>query len=158
MEEAVGIICISEQNNGIEGDSPQAQREAIERRAVELDLMIVKRDGRKESYSREKIVKGLKSSLEKRPVTDDNFKKLLNLIERDLQILRKNEVTSAQVGQIAMKNLKRFDQVAYIRFASVYESFKDAHEFRQELNKLLKTRGAVSRTKPSKKIKKTHAK
>jgi len=112
-----------------------------------LDLVVVKRDGRKESYSREKIVKGLKRALEKRPVTDDNFKKLINLIERDLQILRKNEVTSAQVGQITMKNLKRFDQVAYIRFASVYESFKDAHEFRKELNKLLKTKNSGSRAK-----------
>jgi transcriptional repressor NrdR len=103
-----------------------------------LDLAVVKRDGRKESYSREKIVKGLKRSLEKRPITDDNFKRLVSSIERDLQILRKNEVTADQIGQIVMKNLKRFDQVAYIRFASVYESFKDAHEFRRELNKLLK--------------------
>jgi len=105
-----------------------------------LDLAVVKRDGRKESYSREKIVKGLKRALEKRPITDDNFKKLINSIERDLQILRKNEVTAGEIGQIVMKNLKRFDQVAYIRFASVYESFKDAHEFRRELNKLLKTK------------------
>jgi len=119
-----------------------------------LDLVVVKRDGRKESYSREKIVKGLKRALEKRPVTDDNFKKLINLIERDLQILRKNEVTSDQIGQIVMKNLKRFDQVAYIRFASVYESFKDAHEFRRELNKLLKTRRLknIKTKKESKKI------
>ena len=105
-----------------------------------LDLVVVKRDGRKETYSREKIVKGLRRALEKRSITEDNFKKLTNSIERDLQILRKNEVTSDQIGQIVMKNLKRFDQVAYIRFASVYESFKDAHEFRRELNKLLKTR------------------
>jgi len=105
-----------------------------------LDLVVVKRDGRKESYAREKIVKGLKRALEKRPVTDDGFKKLINSIERDLQILRKNEVMADQIGQIVMKNLKRFDQVAYIRFASVYESFKDAHEFRRELNKLLKTK------------------
>lgn len=103
-----------------------------------LDLTVVKRDGRKESYYREKIVKGLKRALEKRPITEDNFKKLINSIERDLQILRKNEVTAGEIGQIVMKNLKRFDQVAYIRFASVYESFKDAHEFRLELNKLLK--------------------
>ncbi|MDD4900536.1 MAG: transcriptional regulator NrdR [Patescibacteria group bacterium] len=115
-----------------------------------LDLVVVKRDGRKESYSREKLVKGLKRALEKRPVTDDNFKKLVNLIERDLQILRKNEVTSDHIGQIVMKNLKRFDQVAYIRFASVYESFKDAHEFRRELNKLLKK----TRKQESKKTKK----
>jgi len=113
-----------------------------------LDLAVVKRDGRKESYTREKIVKGLKRALEKRPITEDNFKKLINSIERDLQILRKNEVTAGEIGQIVMKNLKRFDQVAYIRFASVYESFKDAHEFRRELNKLLKTKGTGFRVKP----------
>ncbi len=103
-----------------------------------LDLTIVKRDGSKESYSREKMVKGLKKALEKRPITEENFKKLVHAIERDLQILRKNEITSGEVGQMVMKELKKVDQVAYIRFASVYESFKDAHTFKRELNKLLK--------------------
>lgn len=103
-----------------------------------LDLMIVKRDGRKESYNREKIVSGLRKALEKRSITDDKFKKLLHSIERDLQKLRKNEITSLQVGNIIMKHLKKIDQVAYIRFASVYEDFKDAQEFRKELNKLIR--------------------
>ena len=103
-----------------------------------LDLSIVKRDGRKEIYNREKLTKGLKKALEKRPVTDDKFKKLVNSIERDLQILKKNEVTSGQIGQIVMKYLKKVDQVAYIRFASVYQSFKDVQSFQKELNKLLK--------------------
>jgi transcriptional repressor NrdR len=107
-----------------------------------LDLTIVKRDGRKENYNREKLVKGLRRSLEKRPITEEKFKKLINSIERDLQILRKNEITSNQIGQIVMKNLKRVDEVAYIRFASVYESFKDVHTFQRELNKLLKSKGA----------------
>jgi len=102
-----------------------------------LDLSIIKRDGKKEAYSREKMVKGLRRSLEKRPITEDNFKKLVNAIERDLQAMGKNEVTSNQVGQLVMKHLKRIDQVAYIRFASVYESFKDAHTFQKELKKLL---------------------
>jgi len=101
-------------------------------------LMIVKRDGRRESYSREKLVNGLRKSLEKRPVTEDNFKRIIHGIERDLQKLRQGEVTSRQVGQIVMKHLKKMDQVAYIRYASVYESFKDANEFRRELNKLIK--------------------
>ena len=105
-----------------------------------LDLVIVKRDGRKEAYSREKMVRGLKKSLEKRPITDDRFKRLINSIERDLQKQRQNEITSHQVGQIVMKNLKRVDQVAYIRFASVYESFKDVQTFHRELNKLLKSK------------------
>ncbi len=103
-----------------------------------LDLSIVKRDGRKEVYSREKLVKGLKKALEKRPITEEKFKKIVNLIERDLQRIRKSEITSNQAGQIVMKHLKRIDQVAYIRFASVYQSFKDVQTFQKELNKLLK--------------------
>ena len=105
-----------------------------------LDLMVVKRDGRKEGYVRDKLIKGLRRAFEKRPITDERFKKLINLIERDIQALRKPEVVSEQIGQIIMKHLKKFDQVAYIRFASVYQSFKDAQSFRRELNKLLKSR------------------
>jgi transcriptional repressor NrdR len=103
-----------------------------------LDLTIVKRDGRKEAYSREKLVRGLRKALEKRPVTEEKFKRLVNAIERDLQVTRQNEITSNQVGQIVMKNLKKADQVAYIRFASVYQSFKDVQTFQRELNKLIK--------------------
>lgn len=103
-----------------------------------LDLTIVKRDARREVYNREKMVGGLKKSLEKRPVTEDQFKQLVHGIERDLQKIRKNEITSCQVGQIVMKQLKKLDQIAYIRYASVYEQFKDANEFRKELNKLIK--------------------
>ncbi len=103
-----------------------------------LDLTIVKRDGRREAYNREKMTNGLKKSCEKRPITDDRFKRLVHSIERDLQRLKKTEITSKQIGQTVMKNLKKVDSIAYIRYASVYESFKDAHEFRKELNKLIK--------------------
>jgi transcriptional repressor NrdR len=103
-----------------------------------LDLVIVKRDGRRESYSREKLVGGLKKACEKRPITEDLFKKLVHSTERDLQRLKKTEITSKQIGQAVMKNLKKLDPIAYIRYASVYESFKDAQEFRKELNKLIK--------------------
>ena len=112
-----------------------------------LDLMIVKRDGRRESYNRDKLTKGLKRALEKRPITEDNFKKLIHSIERDLQVIRKSEITSSQIGQIIMRHLKKTDQVAYIRFASVYESFKDAQEFRKELNKLFKTKDKKKKDK-----------
>ncbi|MDP3899750.1 MAG: transcriptional regulator NrdR [bacterium] len=105
-----------------------------------LNLTIVKRDGSKESYSRDKLTRGLKKSLEKRPITEDDFKKLVNRIERDLQLLRKSEITSKQIGLVVMKHLRRTDPVAYIRYASVYESFKDAQTFHRELNKLLKKR------------------
>ncbi len=105
-----------------------------------LELMIVKRDGRRESYNRDKLVSGLRKAFEKRPITDDRFKKIIHCIERDLQKLRQTEITSRQIGVAVMKQLKKADQVAYIRYASVYESFKDASEFRQELNKLLKNK------------------
>ncbi|MFH1662092.1 MAG: transcriptional regulator NrdR [Candidatus Falkowbacteria bacterium] len=110
-----------------------------------LDLAIVKRDGHKEIYSRNKLVKGLRKALEKRPITEENFKKLVNSIERDLQAVRKSEVTANQVGQVLMKHLKKADQVAYIRFASVYKSFKDAQEFSRELNKLLKKKKKIKK-------------
>ena len=103
-----------------------------------LGLTIVKRDGRKEVYNREKLAKGLKRSLEKRPVTEEKFKKLVNSIERDLQVLRKNEVSSLKIGRIIMKNLKKVDQIAFIRFASVYQQFEDVETFQRELNKLAK--------------------
>jgi transcriptional repressor NrdR len=103
-----------------------------------LELTVIKRDGQKQVYSRDKLVNGLKKSLEKRPITEDDFKKLVNSIERDLQILRKNEVKSEEVGQIIMKHLKKTDKIAFIRFASVYQSFEDLQAFQEELDKLLK--------------------
>lgn len=105
-----------------------------------LDLTIVKRDGRKEVYNRDKLIRGLNKSLEKRPITEDKFKKLVTAIERDIQVLRKSEITTPQIGQIIMKHLKKVDQVAFIRFASVYQQFKDVQTFHRELNKLLKNK------------------
>lgn len=108
-----------------------------------LELTILKRDGRRESYSREKLVGGLKKSCEKRPITEDDFKRLIHSIERDLQRLKKSEIPSKQIGIAVMKNLKKLDPVAYIRYASVYESFKDANEFKKEINKLIKDKKPV---------------
>ena len=105
-----------------------------------LELVIVKRDGRREAYSRDKLISGLKKSCEKRPITADRFKRLIHAIERDLQKLKKSEITSKQIGVAVMKNLKKLDQIAYIRYASIYESFKDATDFKKELNKLIKNK------------------
>jgi len=102
-----------------------------------LDLTVIKRDGQKEAYSRDKLVSGLKKALEKRPIDDDSFKKLVHNIERDIQQLKKNEVSSAEIGEIVMKHLREADVVAYIRFASVYESFENAKDFKETLNKIL---------------------
>lgn len=101
-----------------------------------LDLTIVKRDGRRESYSREKLENGLKKSLQKRPVTGTSFRALVHAIERDIQRQKVDELTSAGLGGIVLKQLKQFDKVAYIRFASVYRQFEDVASFTRELEKL----------------------
>ncbi len=101
-----------------------------------LDLTIVKEDGRRESYDREKLTRGLVRSLQKRPYTDLRFQKLVHKIERDIQKKRRGQLTSQELGEIVMKHLKTFDKVAYIRFASVYRSFEDVETFQNELKKL----------------------
>lgn len=106
-----------------------------------LDLTVIKRDGRRESYSREKLERGLRKSLEKRPFTEQQFQKLSHKIERDIQKKRRGELTSQEIGEIVMKHLKNFDKVAYIRFASVYRSFEDVKSFESELRKLKTRRG-----------------
>lgn len=105
-----------------------------------LDLTVVKRDGDKEAYNREKIVRGLRRALEKRQYDEADFKKLINLIELDIQTLKKNEINSEQIGEIVLERLKDFDQVAYIRFASVYKSFDDIENFKKAINDLLKSK------------------
>lgn len=103
-----------------------------------LNITVVKRDGRRETYNREKIEKGLKTAMEKRPHTKEAYKKLINKIERDIQKTRRDEITSEDIGQIVVKHLKKFDKIAYIRFASVYYTFADVKSFHQEISSLIK--------------------
>lgn len=110
-----------------------------------LDLTIVKRDGRRESYSREKLIRGLEKSLQKRPFTDQAFQKLVHKIERDVQKKRRGQLTTQELGEIVMKHLKVFDKVAYIRFASVYRSFEDVQTFESELQKLSQKEKSVKK-------------
>jgi transcriptional repressor NrdR len=102
-----------------------------------LNLSVVKRDGRREPYNRAKLESGLKKAFEKRPITAEAFSRLVHAIERDVQVAGPSEITSRTVGDIVMKHLKRVDDVAYIRFASVYRSFTDAQSFAHELTHLL---------------------
>ncbi len=103
-----------------------------------LDLTVIKRDGRRETYSREKIISGLEKSLHKIPYKKDLFTRLVQNIERDIQKLKTREVTSDEVGEIMMKRLQTFNKVAYIRFASVYRSFSDVSGFEDALQQLNK--------------------
>ncbi len=105
-----------------------------------LDVVIVKNDGRRESYSREKIKQGIIRSLAKRPYTQEKFDRLIHGIERDIQKTRAREVTTQHIGEIVMKQLKRFDKVAYIRFASIYRAFEDVDTFTSEIRSLEKKR------------------
>lgn len=105
-----------------------------------LDLTVVKGDGRREAYSRDKVIRGLKKALEKRSYTEPAFKKLVHNIERDIQKKKRGELTSEEIGEVVINRLKSFDKVAYIRFASVYRQFEDVQTFQKELNKLLKKR------------------
>lgn len=102
-----------------------------------LDLTVVKRDGRRESYSRDKLIKGLEKSLEKRPYTEADLRQIVHKIERDIQKKRRGELTAKDIGEILMKQLKAFDKVAYIRFASVYRSFDDVKTFEELLRSLI---------------------
>lgn len=101
-----------------------------------LDCTVVKRNGRREAYSRDKLAAGLKKSLEKRPYTQAQFNTLIHQIERDIQKERGGEITTGGIGEIVMRNLKEFDKVAYIRFASVYHSFEGLDMFEKELKRL----------------------
>src|SRR3989344_5843038 len=98
-----------------------------------LALTIVKRDGRRVPYDKEKLVSGLKKAREKRPVTDEAFQGLLNAVLRDIQKRRKDEITSLEIGEIIMNRLLKFDKVAYVRFASVCRAFEDVEQFAKEL-------------------------
>lgn len=101
-----------------------------------LGLTVVKRDGRRETYSREKMERGLRRALEKRSHTEAAFRALVQHIELDIQRERTTELTSARLGEVVMQRLKAFDKVAYIRFASVYRSFEDVKTFQDELEQL----------------------
>jgi transcriptional repressor NrdR len=101
-----------------------------------LDLVVVKRDGRREMYSSDKLASGIRKALEKRPYTQEAFRSLIHQIESDVLKKGSNEVTAAEVGEIIMERLRNFDKIAYIRFASVYRSFEDVKTFQRILDDL----------------------
>ncbi|MGE0789313.1 MAG: transcriptional regulator NrdR [Sandaracinaceae bacterium] len=98
---------------------------------------VIKKDGRREPFDRMKILGGLRRACEKRPVSSEQLEDLVDRIEREMVETADKEVASATVGERIMTALKELDQVAYVRFASVYRSFKDIHEFMDELSTML---------------------
>ena len=107
-------------------------------RVEPIDLFIVKKDKRREPFDREKLKKGIIKACQKRPISHESIEKVLNEIECTIRKKKKTEVTSNEIGELVMKKLKKLDQVAYIRFASVYREFKDIKSFEKELKSLKK--------------------
>ena len=116
-------------------------------RIEETMPLVIKKDGRRESYDRVKVVSGLRRACEKRPVSINTIEAIADRIERVIQERGEKEIASSVIGEAAMRELHDIDQVAYVRFASVYRSFKDINEFMEELEDLLQERKGLPSTR-----------
>ena len=105
-----------------------------------LPMVVIKKDGSRQSFDRNKVLSGLIRACEKRPVALAELERIADEIEQELQSALEREITTEQVGEMVMKRLKDVDEVAYVRFASVYRQFKDIDSFMRELNKILEER------------------
>jgi len=103
---------------------------------LELDIMVVKRDGRREPYNREKLISGIRKACHKRPISENTIQKFINELELDLIQRGEKEVSSQYIGEKVISTLKEWDKVAYIRFASVYKKFNDVEEFITQIKDL----------------------
>ena len=130
----------AEDNNSIrrrrvcdECDKRFTTYEIIER----LPLVVVKRDGSRQSFDKVKLINGMVRACEKRPVSLGTLEGIADDIEQELQSNLEREISTVEIGEMVMSRLKSVDEVAYVRFASVYRSFKDINTFMEELSKLL---------------------
>jgi transcriptional repressor NrdR len=103
----------------------------------EVHLVVVKKDGTRESFNRGKIINGLVRACEKRPISIEEMEKIADRIEQGLINSMEQEIPSGKIGELLMEELKALDEVAYVRFASVYRQFKDLNTFVKELTKML---------------------
>lgn len=104
----------------------------------EIPYMVVKKDGRRQRFDSQNILKGMLKACEKRPIPVAKLEEIVDEIENKLQERPEKEISAAEIGQYVMNKLKTLDKVAYVRFASVYREFKDVLEFKKELESLLK--------------------
>ncbi len=128
-----------------EGSAVRRRRECLKcqrrfttyERLEESPLLVVKRDGRREPFDRKKILSGILKACEKRPIPMDRMETIVDEVEREIGRQFEKEVSSVEIGQKVMQRLAELDDVAYVRFASVYRSFKDINQFMKELRELL---------------------
>ncbi len=131
-----------------EGEAIRRRRECLEcgkrftsyERIDEIPYMVVKKDGTRERFERQKLIAGLLKACEKRPVKVAQVEAIADKVETSLQDRPDKEISTAEIGQAVMDELKQLDKVAYVRFASVYRHFRDIGEFMNELKDLLNTR------------------
>ena len=139
---------VVDSREGREGDLIRRRRECLKcgrrfttyERIDEIPYMVVKKDGRRERFDRQKILQGLLKACEKRPVATPKLEALVEEVERFVQDSPERERSTTDIGNLMMTRLKKLDKVAYVRFASVYSDFKDVKEFMNELKGLLRDR------------------
>jgi len=139
---------VVDSREGREGDLIRRRRECLKcgrrfttyERIDEIPYMVVKKDGRRERFDRQKILQGLLKACEKRPVATPKLEALVEEVERFVQDSPDRERSTTDIGNLMMARLKKLDKVAYVRFASVYSDFKDVKEFMNELKGLLRDR------------------
>lgn len=128
-----------------EGQAIRRRRECIQcakrfttyEKIEEIPIVVVKKDGNRQTYNRNKLLNGILRACEKRPVSMDTIEEIVDDIEKNLHNSLKKEITSVDIGEMVMNSLKDIDEVAYVRFASVYRQFKDVNSFMEELKELL---------------------
>ena len=141
-----------------DGDSIRRRRECLEcnrrftsyERIDEIPYMVVKKDGKRETFERNKILAGLLRACEKRPISSGQLESIVDEVEKSVQDSPDRELLTSEIGKIIMKRLKEIDKVAYVRFASVYLEFEDVSEFMTELKYLVRSRDKEAEKKPKK--------
>lgn len=146
-----------------DGDSIRRRRECMNcarrftsyERIDEIPYMVIKKDGRREIFDRNKIMAGLLRACEKRPISASQLESIVDQVEKQVQDTPDRELATNDVGKIIMKRLKELDKVAYVRFASVYLEFEDVSEFMNELKYLVQARDKSNKRKSKRSRKQT---
>ena len=137
---------VVDKREGVGGRITRRRRECLKcarrfttfERAEPLDLLVIKKDGKREVFDRVKLRSGIIKACEKRPISAQEVEKILDEVEADLRKKNVNEVSSKKIGELVIRRLKKIDEIAYIRFASVYRQFADLSDFEKELAMLSK--------------------
>ena len=141
---------VLDKRDSVDGGSIRRRRECLRcskryttHENVQIALSVIKKDGSKQEFDRDKILSGLQRACEKRPMEAEEISRLAEEIESELLRREKAEIKSSMIGNLVMKKLEKLDKVAYLRFASVYKEFDDTRSFEEELSKLKKAKSAA---------------